>query len=120
MSTRLGHGKLSVSNPNLDGSGALVDIYAANQGNSLITRVWVIASMSTTAGMIRLFIYDGTTSWLWGELQVAAVNLAAKGTQAWTGDVNPVPPIPLNYGSTLRASTDNAETFNVFALCQDL
>ena len=114
MANRLGIGQVSVANTNLDGTGTLADIFSAGSAGSLISRVEVRAAGNTTNGMIRLFVYDGTNTRLWQEITITGTTPSAT-TQAASGNVTPSPSLPLKNGWTLKASTHNAETFNVFA-----
>src|ERR1051326_122814 len=55
---------ISTANSNLDGTGTLGTVFTASAGNkgALISSVIIKAQVSTTPGMVRLFIYDGTNT----------------------------------------------------------
>ena len=114
---------ISTANTARNGTGTIATIYTAGSSGSRIERVVVIAQGTTTAGMVRLFIYDGTTAWLYAEIPVAAITPSSTvpafvaTLQAFS---NPdLMPLTLPTGYSLRAATNNAETFNVIAVGGD-
>lgn len=114
---RTGTGVLSTANANRDGSGTLVDLFVTGSIGSKINEIDVTATGTTTAGMIRLFLYDGTNTRLLKEIQVSAVT--PSGTvPAWTGSWVPANLI-LPTGYTIRGSTQNAETFHALVFGAD-
>ena len=114
MANLLGIAQVSVANANRDGTGTLASLYTAGSAGSQISRVEAKATGTTTAGMVRLFVYDGTNTRLWQEISVTAVTPGAS-TQSFSGNVNPAPALPLKSGWKLKESTEQAETFNLFA-----
>lgn len=140
LTPRCAIGQLSAANNGLDGTGTIVTVLSAGANGTLITSIRLIATSTTTAGKINLFINDGGTSKLFASVVVAAITLGA-GTKGWDFDV-PLPG-PIAYaasavvnasvslgglqgnglllpsGYSLRASTVNAETFNVVAVGLD-
>lgn len=75
-----GIGKLSIANPNLDGTGTVVSLIQASTVGSgwlgeKIGKMHLKATGSTTPGMLRLFIQNsaGTVTTLFSEIQVPAV-----------------------------------------------
>lgn len=117
---------ISTANPNRDGSGTLGTVLTgatratgANpplQGGSRIDQLTIQATGTTTAGMVRLFLHDGTNARLLGEIQVPPITPNAT-TRAFSArlskDSSDLLPIVLADGWSLRASTEKAETFNV-------
>jgi hypothetical protein len=114
-----GFATITTANTALDGSGTLgTDIWnvltAASNG-TIIQSVTIKAQVSTTAGMIRLFLYDGSNTKLLTEIYVPAVTKS--------GTVNSFSSridfngrdFALKSGWSLRATTNNSETFNVIA-----
>jgi hypothetical protein len=73
-----------------------------------------VATGTTTAGVVRLFINDGTTSRLWREVLVTPVTPSAS-TAVWSYSFRDMALI-LKSGWKLQASTHNAETFNVIVI----
>jgi hypothetical protein len=76
--------------------------------------VRVQASAATTAGAVRLFLYDGTNTYLLRELIVAAVTPSTT-VEAWSGEVDLDGLVLPTNAWKLRAATHNAEAFKVFA-----
>ena len=112
----IGSGVVSSANTNRDGTGDLVDIITGGANGTRITRITIQAVVTTTAGMIRLYIYDGSTTVLWKEIAVTAISVSASVIAfayalEYLGDRALV--LPANY--VLRASTHNAEAFRVIA-----
>lgn len=114
---------ISTANTARNGTGTIATVYTAGASGSRIERVVVVAQSTTTAGMVRLFIHDGTTAWLYDEIPVSAatpsgtVPAFSASLQAFT---NPdIMPLTLPTGYSLRAATNNAETFNVIAVGGD-
>lgn len=115
--------QLTVANTNRDGTGTLVTVLTgpaasgSNTGGARVEEIVFTATATTTAGMIRLFINDGTNTRLWREVPVTAITPSGT-TATWTStmrnDTRPdLPLLTLPVGYSLRASTHNAETFNV-------
>lgn len=115
--------QISTANTNRDGTGTIVTVFTAGSNGSRIERVVVEATGTTTAGMVRLFINDGSNSRLYYELPIAAVTpsgtTAAANASVSTVSAPSMMPIVLPSGFSLRAATNNAETFNVIAIGGD-
>jgi hypothetical protein len=120
---KCGIGQVSVANANRDGTGTIATIFTAGASGSRIDAINLKAVGTTTAGMIRLFIHDGTNAHLLTEVPVLAVTPGAStpswGAQLNTNTMTQVLPIILPTGYSLRASTEKAETFNIIALGGD-
>lgn len=120
---KCGIGQVSVANTNRDGTGTIVTIFSAGANGSRIDAINLKAVGTTTAGMLRLFLHDGTNARLLTEVPVVAIT--PSGTlPTWEAQLNvntmaQVLPLVLPTGYSLRASTHNAETFNVSALGGD-
>lgn len=108
---------ISTANSNLDGSGTLGTVFTASAGNkgALISSVVLKAQANTTPGMIRLFINDGTNSRLLTEVQVPAVTKSATAQSFFHKLDFGGRGFALQKSYSLRASTENAESFNIFA-----
>lgn len=122
---RVAIGALSAANTNRDGTGTIVTVFTAGASGSRIDGIVIQASATTTAGMVRLFIHDGTNARLYDEVPVFAVTPAAS-VPAWSAALgNNAPlsngryPLVLPTGYSLRATTHNAEAFNVHAIGGD-
>lgn len=111
---RLAYGALSAANTNRDGTGTIVDVLTGVAAGTRIDRVVIEATGTTTAGVVRLFLYDGSGYRLFYEQLVSAVTpstsiAAARYEVGFTDLVLP------SSSWKLAASTHNAETFAVFA-----
>jgi hypothetical protein len=111
----IGAAEISAANTGRDGTGTVVTILTGDLAGSRIDQILVVAEGTTTAGMIRLFLHDGTTFFLFEEITVSALTPDAT-TKAFSGSAAFTFPIILpDENWTLRASTEKAETFNVMA-----
>jgi hypothetical protein len=110
----LGVVTISTANANRDGTGTMGTVLTAGANGSRIGQVVITAQGTTTAGMIRLFIHNGTTAFLYKEVAVTAITPSST-VQAFTATVVFPNGLVLPTGYTLRASTHNAESFNVVA-----
>lgn len=120
---KCGIGQISTANTNRDGTGTIGTIFTAGASGSRIDRVNIQAVGTTTAGMVRLFIHDGTNSRLYHEEPVGAMTPSATVAAAFA-TCEPITyptkfPLVLPSGYSLRASTEKAETFNVIAMGGD-
>lgn len=104
--------KISTANTNLDGTGTLGTVLTGASNGTLIKNVFIKATVTTTQGMIRLFVYDGTNTRLLMEIDVPPMGQSSTDPTFETV-------IPINFhlisGYILKASTNNAESFNVIA-----
>lgn len=111
----IGHVVISTANTNLDGTGTLGTVITAGAEGTLVELVRVKATVTTTAGMVRLFLHDGTNARLHKEIDVTAAT--PSGTvKSFEAEYTPTKPLKLPTGWSLRASTHNAESFVVEAL----
>ena len=108
---------ISTANSNLDGTGTLGTVFTANSDvkGALISSVTIKAQVSTTFGMIRLFLYDGTNTRLLTEVQVSAVTKSAIAHSFFARVNFGGRGFALQKSYALKASTENAESFNVHA-----
>jgi hypothetical protein len=102
---------ISAANTNRDGSGSITDIITGAANGTRIDDVQITAQGTTTNGMIRLFIYNGTTSFLFREINVYAT-IPGAVTPTWNQQLTDLM-LVLKTGWKLRASTQNAEAFNI-------
>lgn len=117
---------ISTANTNRDGTGTIGTVLTAGASGSRVDRIDVQATSTTTAGMVRLFIHDGTNARLWREVSVSAITPSgtvaayAAAMSSNNGQDIGYLPLILPTGYSLRASTHNAESFNVIATGGDL
>jgi hypothetical protein len=119
---RRGGGIISVANTARDGSGTgVVTLITGVAAGTRIESVRVVAAGATTAGVVRLFTHDGTTSYLLEEIMIEAATpsttVPVQRREIIFGDIRPLT-LP-NASWTLRASTHNAETFHVHVAAAD-
>ena len=103
--------QISTANTARDGTGTVATVDTAGTNGSRIDDLTIIATGTTTAGLVRLFISNGTITRLWREIAVSAITPSATVSpfSSLLGNLALV----LQSGWSLRASTHNAETFNV-------
>ena len=109
---------ISTANTNRDGTGTVGTVFTAGAFGSRIDRVTLTAKVTTTAGLIRLFVYDGATYFLWKEVAVAAITpsgTVAAFTYELLSTDGAQPLLVLPNGYSLRTATVNAEAMNVIA-----
>lgn len=103
--------QLSTANTARDGTGTIVTVFTAGASGSRVDDLLITATATTTAGVVRLYIHDGTTARLWREVLVSAVTPSTT-VSPFSATLNNLG-LVLQSGYSLRASTNNAETFNV-------
>lgn len=104
--------QVTTANPNRDGTtGTYVNVFTAGASGSRIDDIYMTATVTTTAGMIRLFISDGTNTRLLSETPVAAITVSAT-TAAWTA-VLLSQGLVIPSGYILKASTEKSEAINI-------
>lgn len=119
VTPEIGMGQVSVANTNRDGTtGTYITLVTAAASGTRVTEIVAQAAVTTTAGMVRLFLTDGTTTRMFDEITIAAATVSAtvKGSRVSTLYTNLVIPS----GWSIRASTHNGEAINLFALGADL
>jgi hypothetical protein len=108
---------VSAANTNRDGTGTIVDVVPTTTNGARIDRVTVTFTVTSTAGMIRLYVHDGSNYRLIKEIAVTAVTGSAsvpEFTAEWSRS-DGLPVVDLPAGSKLGASTHNAEASVVVA-----
>jgi hypothetical protein len=103
--------QISTANTARDGTGTVAILYTAPATGARIDEIAIKAGVTTTAGMVRLFLHNGSAFFLWKEVPITAIT--ASGTvpsfEAVLGNLALV----LSSGWSIRVSTNNAETFNI-------
>jgi len=93
-------------------------VLAAVAAGTLIERVLVQATGTTTQGVVRLFVHDGTNYSLIKEVEVYAV-IPSSTVPAFAVQLD-MDGIVLPNGHGLRATTSKSESFVVTAFGSDL
>ncbi len=106
---------ISTANSNMDGSGTLGTILTADKNGTIIQNVTIKAQVNTTAGMIRLFLYDGGNTKLLTEIPVEATTKSASAHSFSRRIDFRDKGFALQDTWVLKASTENAESFNIIA-----
>lgn len=113
--------QIATANTNRDGTGTIADLITGVAAGTRINKIRVKATGTTTAGMVRIYFYDGTNSRLYTEVLVSAITASGsvatfEATLSFT-DANA--PILASSSQKLQASTNNAETFNIVVEAAD-
>lgn len=118
---RIGLAQVSAANTNRDGTGTIVTVFSAGALGSRIDSIELTATVTTTAGVIRLFLNDGTNTRLWKEILVTAITPSASvAVYSYHLDLSdPDDTLLLPVGWSLQASTHNAEAINIAAIGGD-
>jgi hypothetical protein len=103
--------QISTANTNRNGTGTIGTVMTGATNGTRIDDIYIVATGTTTAGVVRLFISDGTNVRLWQEILVSAITPSTT-VQVWSYTLLNQALI-LESGWSLQASTNNAETFNV-------
>lgn len=106
----------TVANTARDGTGTLVDLTAAAPAaGKRVDAIDLAAAGAVTAGVVRLFLSDGTTHRLWKEILVTATTPSAT-VAVWTYSLVLPKPLILKSGWLIKMSTHNAEAINGMAI----
>jgi hypothetical protein len=116
---RIAVAQVSTANPYRDGTGTVVTVLTAGSSGTRVDYVAVKAVASTLAGVVRLFIHDGSNARLLTEVPVPMTTPVATD-KTFEQLVELAGGIVLPTGYSLRATTEAANTFNVFAFGGDL
>jgi hypothetical protein len=113
---RLTRASLSAANTARDGTGTITSLMAGVSGGTKVNRVTVKHSVTTTAGMIRLFLsLDTGATWaLFDEIPVQAFTPSASVPSNRAEMVYTDLELP-SAAAVLGCTTHNAEACNVFA-----
>jgi len=103
--------QISTANTNRNGTGTIVSVMTGATNGTRIDDIYIVATGATTAGVVRLFINDGTNSRLLSENLVTAITPSTSVAVFSVALLNQA--IILANGYSLRASTQIGETFNI-------
>lgn len=119
VTPRIGIGQVSVANTAYDGTGTLATIITGGTNGTKISEIVIEATATTTAGRVRLFLFDGTNTRLFDEIAVSAATVSATVSAARVSTLYQNLTLP-NSSWQIRASTHNAVTINVIIFGADL
>jgi hypothetical protein len=108
-------GKLTTANPNLDGTGAVVTVFTASANGSRVHRITVKATQSVVAGLVRIFLHNGSNYFLFREVIISLTTISATVQSAEEvlelfGEEAILLP---NSNWSIRASTTISQNFDV-------
>jgi hypothetical protein len=103
---------LSAANTGRDGTGTVVTVFSAGASGSVVNLVRAVAGGTVTAGVVRIFMHNGSAYFLLKELIIPATT-PSTSVETYSFDYQPVVPLQLPSGWSIRCSTNNAETFYV-------
>lgn len=109
----IGAAVLSAANPNRNGTGTVVNILTAGIYGARIDKITIKAVGNTTDGMVRIFLFDGTTYFLYDEASIGAITVDALTPGFRRTLATLALDLPANW--SLRASTGNAELLHFIA-----
>ena len=92
-------------------------VFTAGASGSRIDEVNIVSTGTTTAGVVRLWVYTGSTYYLLSETLVTAITPST--TLAVFSSTSTFNNLMLPSGHSLRATTNNSESFNVIAFGGD-
>lgn len=107
-------GQVTATEPSRTAPANVATVYTAGASGSRIDAVTITAAGTTTANMVRLFIHDGSAYRLLQEVPVNAIT-PSDSVAVYSNTIVFTVPLCLQSGYSLRATTDNAETYNVIA-----
>ena len=111
----IGSAQAIVANTNLDGTGTLVSLVTGGLNGTLVTHVIIRYIVTTTVGMVRFFYDDLTNKRLIHEVSVSAI-VPAADVPAFSAEWVPTGDLIIPSGKILKASTENGEAVNLFAI----
>lgn len=119
VTPRIASVNVATANTNRDGTGTVATLITGASTGTRIAEIVCQAKVTTTAGMVRIFLYDGSTYYFFDEVSIAAATVSGtvKGTRVSTLYNNLVLP---SASWSVRVSTHNAESIDVTALGADL
>lgn len=110
----VGTALLTTADTSLTAPTTVGTVLSAGSSGSRIDYIEVMGVATTVAGLINLFIFDGTTYHLWQQIPVQAVTTSTT-TPSYTAVISSnsnanVMPLTLPTGYSLRATTTVAQT----------
>ena len=104
--------QVTTANTNRDGTGTIATVITGAATGTRVDDIEINATGTTTAGMIRLFLHDGTNARLLREIVVDAIT-ASTSVASYNNRLTDLGIILASASWSIRACTNNAETFNI-------
>jgi len=119
ITPRISSTNVATANTNRDGSGTVATLITGAAAGTRVAEIVVKARVTTTAGMVRAWLYDGTNYRFLDEYSIAAATVSAtvQGVRVSTTYANLVLP---SAAWSIVVSTHNAESIDVTAFAADL
>jgi len=119
VTPRIAATNVATANTNRDGSGTVATLITGAATGTKVAEIVVKARVTTTAGQVRVWLYDGTNYRAFDEYTIAAATVSAtvQGTRVSTTYANLVLP---SASWSLVVATNNAESIDVTAFAADL
>jgi hypothetical protein len=92
-------------------------LFSAGSNGSRVDEIDIVAAGTTTAGVVRIFVYNGSTYYLLREVLVSATTPST--TVAVFSNTLVFSNLVIPSGYSIRVTTNNAETFHVTAFGGD-
>lgn len=103
---------ISTANSNRDGSGSVVSVITGASSGTLVRTITIKSTENTTSGMVRLYCYNASDTFLFAEVNVRATTKSSEDHSFYAI-------LNLNFklasGNQIMASTEKAETFIITA-----
>jgi hypothetical protein len=111
---RVGAALLTTADTSLTAPSTVGTVLTTGANGSRIDYIEVMGVATTVAGLVNLFIYDGTTYNLWQQIPIQAVTTGTTtpsfvANLSSNGNAN-IMPLNLPTGYSLRATTTTAQT----------
>lgn len=100
----------NTANANRDGTGTLYTLLTAGASGNWMRNLYLRGEGVTTAGMLRLFLYDGVNYRFWKEISVTAVAAPSDTVKVWEYSELIDEYIPA--GAIVKVSTSKGEYFH--------
>lgn len=123
VTPKIGVGSVSTQNTARDGSGTIVTIFTGASTGSRINEIVVKSTNDPADSIVTLFLHDGTTAWLFDEIDLGNPAAASNTTPSYRTSVTYTNLVLPSTSWSLRAAITVAPTagvINVFALAADL
>lgn len=102
---------IATANAGRDGTGTIGTLISAAANGTRVDDIYICATGTTTTGMIRFYLHDGSTARMLFEVSVTAITPSAT-VQAFNSQLKDLGLI-IKTGHSLRVSTEKAESFNI-------
>jgi hypothetical protein len=111
---KFGSANLTTADTSLTAPTTVGTIVTAGASGTRIDYIDIQGVATTVAGLINLFVYDGTTYFLWNQVPVIAITssttVPAFSALLSSNNNSNIMPLTLPTGYSLRATTSEAQT----------